>query len=67
MGSTRKAFTILELLIVIAIISILAIIAIPNFIGKIEESKESVYWAEINSVEKAVNMFYMDNGYYPTL
>jgi len=67
MGSTRKAFTILELLIVIAIISILAIIAIPNFIGRIEESKESVYRAEINSVEKAVNMFYMDNGYYPTL
>ncbi len=62
----REAFTILELLVVIAIIAILAIIAIPNFIGRINEAKETRGTAEINSVSKAVNMYFMDNnGLYP--
>lgn len=65
--SNNKAFTILELLVVVAIIAVLSAIAIPNFIGRIEEAKESQNLAEINAVTTAVATFYADKGYYPTL
>lgn len=63
----QKAFTILELLIVVAVVAIIAIIAIPSFIFKIEQSKYSAELAEINSARKAANMYYIKNGYYPTM
>lgn len=63
----KKAFTILELLIVIAILAILAIIVVPKFIGKIDQAMERADLAEIDSVTKAAHMFYADYGYYPTL
>ncbi len=62
-----KAFTILELLVVVAIIAIIAIIAVPSFIGKIDNAKESRELAEIASVSKAASLFFIENGYYPTL
>lgn len=63
----NKGFTILELLIVVAVIAIIAAIAVPSFIGKIDKSKDSADLAEINAVQKAVALYYVDNGNYPTL
>lgn len=63
----KKAFTILELLVVVAIIAILAVTATPSFIGRIEEANETAYLAEIDSVSKAAKEFYIDNSYYPTM
>lgn len=67
MYKNKKGFTILELLVVMAIVAILAAIAIPSFIGKIDKTKDAADLAEINAVSKAVAMYYMDNGSYPTL
>lgn len=58
---------VLELLVVVAIIAIISSIAVPSFIGKIAKSKDSADLAEINSVEKAVGLYYTENGSYPTL
>jgi len=63
----KKGFTILELLVVVAIIAILAAVAIPSFIGKIDKSKDAADLSEINAVQKAVALYYVDNGNYPTL
>ena len=65
--NSKKGFTILELLVVVAIIAILAAVAIPSFIGKIDKSKDAADLAEINAVQKAVALYYVDNGNYPTL
>lgn len=37
----NKGFTILELLIVVAVIAILAAVTIPSFIGKRDKSKDA--------------------------
>ena len=44
--SNRKAFTIVELVIVIAVIAILAAVLIPTFTSIIDQAKESAYLQE---------------------
>ena len=67
MKKTRKGFTILELLVVIAVIAVLATIAIPKFIGMIEKSRAAAELAEVNTVQKAVHLYYIENSNYPTI
>lgn len=62
----KKAFTILELLVVVSIIAILAVAAIPNFIGRIQSAEDSKFVAEVNSVQKATSIFREEEGYFPT-
>ena len=63
----NKGFTLLELVVVVAIIAILSAIAVPTFIGKLDKAKDASDLAEINAVQKAMAMYYIDNGNYPTL
>lgn len=62
----KKAFTVLELLIVIAIISILAVAAIPSFVGRIQDAEDAKFIAEVSSVQKATSLFREQEGYFPT-
>lgn len=52
----KKAFTLIEILIVIAIISLLAVIGIPSLINKKSEAQEEKRTLNIASVEKAKAM-----------
>ena len=61
-----KAFTLIELLIVVAIIAILAAIAVPNFLEAQVRSKVSRAKADIRTVGVAVESYCVDtNGKYP--
>ena len=67
---TRKTkqttgFTIVELLIVIVVIAILAAISIVAYNGIQERARYSVMQQDIASVNKAILMYYADNGHYP--
>ena len=61
----KKAFTLVELLIVIIIIGILATMAIPQYQKMVEKTQ----WAEATSnlgvVRKAVLVYYQQFGFYP--
>ncbi len=61
----RKAFTLIELLIVIAIIAILALIAVPNFLEAQTRAKVARIMADMRSVATALESYMMDNGAYP--
>jgi prepilin-type N-terminal cleavage/methylation domain-containing protein len=61
----RRAFTLIELLIVVAIIAILAAIAVPNFLEAQVRAKVSRAKADIRSVATAFESYAVDNNYYP--
>ncbi|MCC5874928.1 MAG: prepilin-type N-terminal cleavage/methylation domain-containing protein [Candidatus Sumerlaeia bacterium] len=62
----RRAFTLIELLIVVAIIAILAAIAVPNFLEAQTRAKVSRVKADMRTAGTAIEMYYVDNNSYPT-
>lgn len=62
---SKKAFTLIELLIVVAIIAILAAIAVPNFLEAQTRAKITRGKADMRSMGTALEMYRLDNGAYP--
>jgi prepilin-type N-terminal cleavage/methylation domain-containing protein len=62
---SRKAFTLIELLIVVAIIAILAAIAVPNFLEAQTRSKVSRTKADMRAMATALEAYYTDANAYP--
>ena len=60
-----KAFTLIELLIVVAIIGILAAIAVPNFLNAQLKAKISRAKADIRNLGVALDSYQLDNNHYP--
>lgn len=60
-----SAFTLIELLIVVAIIAILAAIAVPNFLEAQTRAKVSRTRADARSVVTALESYAVDNNKYP--
>ncbi len=67
MGTKRvkKAFTLLELLVVILILGLLAAFVVPNIIGAGDKAKRDLVCSQMSSISSALDMFSMDNGMYP--
>jgi prepilin-type N-terminal cleavage/methylation domain-containing protein len=63
----RQAFTLIELLIVVAIIAILAAIAVPNFLEAQVRSKVSAIRADLRAIKTAIEAYRVDNNDYPYL
>ncbi len=62
---TPKAFTLIELLIVVAIIGILAAIAVPNFLNAQTRAKISKVKADQRNLATALEQYRLDKGGYP--
>jgi len=61
----QAGFTIIELLIVIAIIGILATLVLTNFQGAQAKSRDVTRKSDINSLYQKLEEFYNENGGYP--
>ncbi|MFH1743521.1 MAG: type II secretion system protein [bacterium] len=59
------AFTLIELLIVVAIIGILASIAVPNFINALTRAKVARVLSEENSLRDAYTEYRLDHSAWP--
>jgi len=62
---TQRAFTLIELLIVVAIIAILAAIAVPNFLESQTRAKISRIMADQRSVATGLESYAVDYNAYP--
>lgn len=62
-----RAFTIVELLIVIVVIGILATITITAYNGIQQRARDSDRISSLNQLQKAIELYYVDNGRYPAI
>ncbi len=58
----NKAFTLVEIMIVVLIIGILLAIAVPQFVSARENAQEKSCWSNQQKLEAAKHMWIMDTG-----
>ena len=61
-----RGFTLIELMVVVVILGILAGLIIPKIMGRPEEAKRLKARMQIEQLEQALKLYYLDNGEYPT-
>ncbi len=62
----RKGFTLIEMMIVIAIIAVLAAVALPNMLGARKAAAEKSAMSELKTIGTAAEAYYIREGQYPT-
>ena len=58
-------FTLIELIVVLAIIAMLLSIAAPRYVGSLDRSKEAVLKEDLYQLRDAIAKYYGDKGRYP--
>jgi len=61
----RRAFTLVELIIVLAILALLLTIAVPRYFTHIERTKEATLKQDLAVMRDAIDKFHGDRGRYP--
>jgi general secretion pathway protein G len=67
-SSKRKqdaGFTLMELMIVMAIIGVLTVVAVPSFIGAIKQAKEAALKEDLHVMRAAIDSYTMDKQKAP--
>jgi len=62
----KKAFSLMELMIVIIILGLLATLIMPNLIGKGEQAKRKIVCVQMKNIVESAKMFKIDLGHYPS-
>jgi general secretion pathway protein G len=65
-ASAQAGYSLLELLVVLAILALVIAIAAPRVIGYLSSSKVKVASIQIQNIVTALDMYRMDNAAYPT-
>lgn len=62
----NQGFTLIEIMMVVVIIGILLTVMINKFRGRTDQAREVAAAAHIQSIGNALDLYEMDNGFYPT-
>ena len=61
----QSAFTLIEILVVVAILGILAAIIVPRVMDRPDEAKRVAARADVAAIVQALKLYRLDNGFYP--
>jgi general secretion pathway protein G len=62
----KKAFSLMELMVVIVILGLLASFVLPSLTRKGEDAKKKVVCVQMKSISQALKMYKIDNSTYPS-
>ena len=65
-GSRRRGFTLLEIMVVVAIIGLLAALIVPNVMGRVEDARVVAAQQDVASLGQALKLYKLDNQRYPS-
>lgn len=63
--AASRAFTLIELLLVLVILAVLAAVVVPKFTNRSEQAKRTAAATDIANIETALDAYEIDNGSYP--
>ncbi|HEY8296753.1 MAG TPA: prepilin-type N-terminal cleavage/methylation domain-containing protein [Candidatus Baltobacteraceae bacterium] len=62
----QRGFTLIEMMVVVAIIAILAALLIPNFSRARAQAQTATCISNLKTIGTALELYYTDHQYYPT-
>jgi general secretion pathway protein G len=62
----ETGFTLIEIMVVIAIIGILATLIVPNIMGRPDEARITAAKHDVGTINQALKLYRLDIGRYPT-
>jgi len=62
----KPGFTLLEVLVVVAILGILAALVVPRIMDRPDEAKRFAAKADVGALVQALKLYRLDNGFYPS-
>jgi general secretion pathway protein G len=65
--NTKKGFTLIELMIVIAIISVLAVTLVPQLTGAQARSRDAGRVSSLKNITAVLETYYSDEGQFPAV
>lgn len=62
---TARGFTLVELLVVLAIVALLLTLAVPRYFHSVDAARETVLIDNLSITRESIDKFYEDTGRYP--
>lgn len=61
----NSGFTLVEMLVVLAILALLLTLAAPRYFNSIDRAKDAALKQDLTTVRESIDKFYADTGQYP--
>ena len=65
MSTTKSGFTLIELIVVIALLAVLAAVVAPNLLGKASDANRKSAGIQLEKIANTVELYRLETGRYP--
>ncbi|MCB1791360.1 MAG: type II secretion system major pseudopilin GspG [Gammaproteobacteria bacterium] len=63
--SSNRGFTLIEMIVVIALIAVIAAVVAPNLLGKASEANRKSALVQLEKIANAIELYRLETGRYP--